>query len=103
LNNPGVHTYQERSLLVKPGQIVRTKYADIFSIRHASRERMASGDVDRAYQKMLQLGENSAWPCPRGYWADTATFVVVDGRHEHVASMMLGRTHILVAWVEDQP
>jgi hypothetical protein len=89
----------DRSLAVRPGQIVKTGYVDVFKCRLACRERMAVGDVAGAYQKLLQLGENSAWPCPNGHW-DGQQFVIHDGRHEYVAAVMLGRTHLFVAWLD---
>jgi hypothetical protein len=76
----------DRALIVQPGHIVRTAYVDV-------------GDVDRAFQRVLQLGESSMWPCPNGHW-DGERFVIEDGRHEYIASLMLGRTHLLVAWTE---
>jgi hypothetical protein len=87
----------DRTILVAPGEVVKTGYVDVWSCRMACRERMAVGDIDRAFQRLLQLGEQSAWPCPNGHWAGD-TFVIEDGRHEYVASLMLGKTHILVAW-----
>lgn len=89
----------DRSMLVPPGRRVRTDYVDVFKVRHACRERIAVGDVDRAFQKVLQLGDHGAWPPPRGYW-DGDTFVLEDGRHEHLATVMVGRTHLFVAWLE---
>jgi hypothetical protein len=91
----------DRSMLVKPGQIVRTGYVDVFKVRLASRERMAVGDVDRAFQRVLQAGADSQFPCPNGRW-DGDTFVIHDGRHAWLASVMLGKSHILVAWIEQQ-
>lgn len=92
-------TAPDRHLVVAAGKVIRTGYVDVFRCRLACRERMAVGDVDRAFQRLLQLGEQSAWPCPNGHW-DGETFVIADGRHEYIASVMLGKTHILVAWIE---
>jgi hypothetical protein len=89
----------DRSLLVQAGQVVKTAYVDIWKVRLACRDRMAVGDVGNAYQKLLQLGDGSMWPCPNGEWAGDV-FVLADGRHEYIAALMLGRTHILVAWLE---
>lgn len=89
----------DRSMLVPPGKVVKTAYVDIWKIRMACRDRMAVGDVAGAYQKLLQLGDNSAWPCPNGVW-DGDTFCLHDGRHEYIAALMLGRTHLLVAWIQ---
>lgn len=91
---------QDRSMVVPKGKIVRTGYVDVFNVRLACRDRMAVGDVAAAYQKRLQLGDAQLWPCPNGYW-DGETFVLHDGRHEWLASVMLGNTHILVAWLDE--
>jgi hypothetical protein len=89
----------DRSMLVPPGRIVKTDYVDVFKVRHACRERMAKGDVAAAFEKRPQLGENGSWPPPRGQW-DGDTFVILDGRHEHLAAVMAGHTHLFVAWLE---
>lgn len=91
---------QDRSIAVPPGAVIRTDYVDVFRCRLSCRATMAMGDVNTAYQKRIQLGERQPWPCPRGHW-DGDTFVVVDGRHEWVAAVMLGLSHILVAWIEE--
>jgi hypothetical protein len=95
---PAVYA-EDRSIRVPSGKIVRTGYVDVFKVRLACRERMAVGDVAAAYQKRLQLGSDQSWPCPNGYW-DGETFVLQDGRHEWVSSVMLGLSHVLVAWLE---
>lgn len=89
---------EDRSIAVPPGAVIKTGYVDVFKCRLACRERMALGDVNGAFQKRLQLGSKQPWPCPRGYW-EGDVFVIVDGRHEWVASVMLGLSHILVAWI----
>lgn len=94
-----VSLVEDRSIEVRPGHKVVTDYVRVEDVILACRERMAVGDVSVAYQKRLQLGASQPWPCPRGYWEDTR-FVIVDGRHEYVATLMLGHSHILVAWVE---
>jgi len=76
---------------------VRTGYVPIDAVKLACRDRMAVGDVDRAYQRRLQLGDHQPWPPPRGYWYGNR-FVIVDGRHDAVAAMMLGLEHLFVAW-----
>jgi hypothetical protein len=90
---------QDRSLLVAPGQVVKTGYVDVWKCRFSCRERMAVGDLATAFQKVQQLGDQSAWPCPNGHW-EGEEFVIHDGRHEYLASLMVGRTHLLVAWLE---
>lgn len=90
----------DRSMLVPPGKLVNTAYVDVFKIRLACRERMAVGDVDKAFQKRLQAAPNQVWPPPLGYWKDDY-FVIEDGRHEWIASVMLGHTHILVGWLTE--
>lgn len=90
---------EDRSLAVPPGATVRTGYVAIDAVKLACRDRMAVGDVDRAYQRRLQLGDHQPWPCPRGHW-EGDRFVVVDGRHDVIAATMLGLDHVLVAWPE---
>ena len=89
----------DRQLTVPPGRIVRTGYVEIFSVRPACRERMAVGDVGAAFQKVLQAGPDQHFPCPYGHW-ELNTFVIMDGRHEWLARIMHGNSHILVAWLE---
>ncbi len=89
----------DRSMRVPPGYLVRTTYVPVFSVRLACRERMAVGDVANAFQKRLQLGCDEPFPCPTGHW-DGSEFVICDGRHQWVASVMLGKSHILVSWLE---
>ena len=94
----------DRHKIVPPGHIIVTGYVRIWDIELACRERMAVGDVDVAFRRLLQLGPDSMWPCPNGYWQQTAKhgrkFVIEDGRHEYVASVMIGREYMLCAWFE---
>jgi hypothetical protein len=90
----------DRTLRVEPGQRVCTEYVDVFKCRLACRERMAVGGVGLAYQKSLQLAPAQQWLPPVGAW-DGDNFIIHDGRHQWVAAVMLGYTHILVAWVID--
>src|SRR5688572_29428296 len=99
MNIQSITIYEDRSIAVPPGTVVKTTYVDVFKCGLACRERMAIGDVSGAYQKRLQLGDKQPWPCPRGHW-DGDTFVIVDGRHEWVATVMLGLPYLLVAWVD---
>lgn len=94
-----VRTIPDRSLSVPLGSTVRSGYVDVFHVRLACRERMAIGDMDRAYQKRLQAGPEQPWPCPHGHW-DGDTFVIVDGRHEWLACVALGYDTMLVAWID---
>jgi hypothetical protein len=97
-----VSTAEDRSLRVPRGQRVHTDYVSVWNVRLACRERMAVGDVGYAFQKLLQVGGDATWPCPNGYWEGEpgqSRFVIQDGRHEYLASVMLGKETILVAWV----
>jgi len=91
---------EDRSMAVPPAHLVRTSYVAIEQVTMACRERMTPGDVKGAYEKLLQLNGAQPWPSPRGHW-NGERFVIVDGRHQYIASLMLGLTHVLVAWVED--
>lgn len=92
-------TAEDRVLRVSPGTIVRTAWISVFACRLANRERMAIGDIDRAYQRRLQAGADNPFPCPNGAWSG-GTFVIFDGRHEWIAAVALGHDQILVAWTE---
>lgn len=92
-------TAEDRALGIAPGHVVKTGRVDVFRCRLANRERIAVGDFDRAYQRRLQLGDRSPFPCPNGWW-EGDTFVIADGRHEWLATVALGHAEILVAWVE---
>lgn len=89
----------DRSLRVPSGSVIRTGYVSVWKCRLANRERMAPEAVAASWQKLLQLGTDTLWPCPNGHW-DGEEFVIHDGRHEYVASVMHGRETVLVAWVE---
>ena len=92
---------EDRSLAVPPGRYVVTGYVETAALKLANRARMAVGDVDLAYQRRLQLGDHQPWPCPRGEWEGepfASRFVVIDGRHDAVAAMMLGQDFVLCAW-----
>lgn len=89
---------EDRSIAVPPGHVIVTGYVPVENVVLACRERMAIGDVNVAYQRRLQLGANQPWPCPRGHWQGER-FCIVDGRHEYVAALMLGHSHVLVAWL----
>lgn len=91
----------DRALRVPAAHVVRTGYVDVFQVRLANRAGMAVGDVDRAYQKRLQCGPDQPFPCPNGRW-EGERFVLLDGRHEWVAAVMLGHPRLLVAWVEPE-
>lgn len=89
----------DRSIRVPAGKVVKTGYVDVFACRLACRDRMAVGDVSAAYQKLLQCGPDQPFPCPNGFWQQNS-FIIQDGRHAYVAALMLGWSHLLVAWIE---
>lgn len=95
-------TTPDRHMTVPAGYVVVTGYVSIEKVRMACRARMAVGDIEVAYRKLLQLGEQQPFPCPNGEW-DGDIFVIHDGRHEYVASLMIGKEYILVAWLAPQP
>lgn len=93
-----VRLAEDRTLSVPPGALVKTAYVPLENIRMACRDRMALGDVERAHNRQLQLGDHQAWPPPVGRW-EAGTFVLTDGRHAFIAALMLGMPKLLVAWV----
>jgi hypothetical protein len=93
----------DRHRIVPPGHVIVTGYVSIWDIELVCRDRMAVGDVDAAFRRLLQLGEDSMWPCPNGYWQTGQhgrKFIISDGRHEYIATIMIGRKYILCAWTE---
>jgi hypothetical protein len=93
---------RDRGFDVPPGKVPVSGYVEVFRVRLACRDRMAVGDVAEAYNRLLQKLPNQEHPAPFGYWQDDGTFVVVDGRHAYIASVMLGLTHLLVTWLEEE-
>jgi len=91
---------EDRSISVPPGQIIRTGYVSTDLVTMACRDRMTPGDVKQAYDRLIQMGDHQPHPSPYGYWHGPR-FVIIDGRHQFISSLMLGKTHILVAWLDD--
>ena len=38
-------------------------------------------EVERAYKRQLELGQDQGWPPPTGYWREDGRFVLTDGRN----------------------
>lgn len=98
-------TYHDRTLVISTEQIVKTGWVQTASVRLACPASMAVGDVERAFKRVLDRGvTNGGWPPPVGHWStiEMTVFVIDDGRHEFVASLMHGQPEIFVAWVEDR-
>lgn len=92
---------EERSLAVQPNQYVKTAWIDVNVAKLGNRDRMSPEAVEKKYRKILQQGDAAAWPPIVGHW-DGDRFVVCDGRHEYLASLMLGREKLFVAWLETE-
>jgi hypothetical protein len=92
---------KDRSMSVQPHQKVETGWVDINVCILGSHSRMSPEAVEKKYRTLLQNGEAATWPPIVGHWEGN-TFVVDDGRHEFIASLMLGRTKTFVAWLVDQ-
>lgn len=88
----------DRSLYVPAGHVVKSGYVAVDKVRLANRSRMAVGDVEAAYRKVLQNAPGQIHPTPNGFW-EGDTFTILDGRHAYVAMLMLGYSHILVTWI----
>jgi hypothetical protein len=56
-------------------------------------------EVERAYRRQLEMGDQQPWPPPTGYWRSDDRFVLTDGRNRFVACLMLGVEYLLVAWL----
>ena len=86
---------------IPPGHVVRTGYVQIHDVVCHARvgHQLLPAEVERAYRRQLELGEEQAWPPPTGYWRDDHRFVLTDGRNRFVACLMLGVEYLLVAWL----
>ncbi len=87
--------------VVPPGHVVRTGYVPIHDvICHAPPGRqLLPAEVERAYRRQLEIGDQQAWPPPTGYWRTDHRFVLTDGRNRFVACLMLGVEYFFVAWL----
>ena len=86
---------------IPPGHVVRTGYVRIHDVVcHAPvGHQLLPAEVERAYRRQLELGDQQAWPPPTGYWRSDHRFVLTDGRNRFVACLMLGVEYLLVAWL----
>ena len=94
-----LHIAEDRSLLVPSGAVIKTGYAEIEQIALACRDRMSVGAIDAAMKRMMAASPGQPWPCPVGEWRQDR-FYILDGRHAAIAAMMLGMSHLFVAWIE---
>jgi hypothetical protein len=91
---------EDRSMCVQPHQVVHTAWVDIDQCRLGCRVPMSPDSVEKKYRRLLNLGDCAPWPPIVGHW-DGGRFVVDDGRHEYLASLMLGRERLFVCWLDD--
>lgn len=89
---------QDREIWVQPHEVIRSAWIDIDLVVLGCRDPMAGGDIERAMNKLLQQGQCQSWPPPRGWWREDGRFVLMDGRHEYLASLARGRETLFVAW-----
>lgn len=89
----------DRSLRITPSEVVHTAWIGIDLCVLGNRSRMSPEAVEKKYRRLLCLGDDAPWPPINGAW-ENDRFVVHDGRHEFIASLMLGRSRVFVAWVE---
>lgn len=97
-----ISVMEDRSIRVGPEQVVKSDWVDIDLCILANRAQMSPEAVEKKYRRLLQQGESACWPPIVGYW-DRARFYICDGRHEYVASLLLGRSRVFVAWLVDVP
>lgn len=86
---------------VQPGQVVRTAWIDVDQAALGSHVRMSPEAIEKAYRRLLCLGDCAPWPPMVGHWRDDGRFSIDDGRHEFLASLAVGRERIFVAWLVD--
>jgi hypothetical protein len=110
---PDLHVVEEQDLAaaesgsawagpaVPAGHLVRSGYVSIQDVViHAPHgHQLLPAEVERAYRRQLELGDEQAWPPPTGFWRNDGRFVLTDGRNRVVACLMLGIEFLLVAWL----
>jgi hypothetical protein len=86
---------------VPPGHVVHTGYVPIHDVvcEASFGHQLLPAEVERAYRRQLELGDQQPWPPPTGYWREDHRFILTDGRNRYVACLMLGLEHLLVAWL----
>jgi hypothetical protein len=87
-------------MAVRPGQLVRTAWVDIDLCRLGNRAQMSPEAVEKKFRRLLNLGDCAPWPPVVGHWAGER-FTICDGRHDYLASLMIGRDKIFVCWLEE--
>ncbi len=93
---------EDRSMCVRPNQVVRTAWVDIDLCRLSFRLPMSPEAVEKKYRRLLNLGECAPWPPIVGHWEE-GRFVVCDGRHDYLAALMIGRDKLFVCWLDAAP
>lgn len=92
---------EDRSITVRPDQTVAVDWIDIDRCVLGCRASMSPEAVEKKWRALLQQGDCAAWPPIVGHW-EGDRFVVCDGRHEFVASLMHGRREVLACWLVDR-
>ncbi len=88
-------------MVVPAGSFVRTGYVPVEQVVLACRDRMDIVAVEKAMQRRMGIAPAQPWPCPVGEWIGDR-YHLHDGRHDYVAALCLGCSHILVAWIDAQ-
>ena len=94
---------EDRTMCVRPDQLVATAWIDIDCCVLGSRVPMAPEAVAVKWHRLLNLGDCSPYPSIIGHWREDERFVVCDGRHEYLAALMRGRERLFVSWLVEMP
>jgi len=98
-----VADYHDRSLVIGQDQIVKTAWIDINRCIMGNRTPMATEAVDKAVRRLINQGNCGSWPPINGHWSpDGQRFIINDGRHEYIASLIRGMEKVFVAWVDEE-
>ncbi len=63
------------------GHRVKTGYVDVHDVVCLARggHQLSPAQVERAYCRQLELGDDQGWPPPAGYWRSDGRSVLTDG------------------------
>lgn len=97
-----VRVAEDRSMCVQPSQVVQTAWVDIDLCKLGCRSPISPEAVEKKFRRLLNIGDCAAWPPIVGHW-EGERFLIDDGRHDFLASLMLGREKVFVCWLQDHP
>lgn len=87
-------------MIIPAGHVLKSAYLPLLEIVFPlNGAPMAIASVKEKIDHYSSIGPGQTYPLPIGKWVD-GRFHLWDGRHRYIASLMMGRSTMLVGWVE---